>query len=186
MAAHATSRDVLLVSGGDDGAIAILRVSPQLRIGAETLSASTSIEGRDVVDQESHTGVPVLLPRAHASAVTACALFTHGEDIYVLTAGNDEWVRLWRVSINSPSSSSSSPSPSNQGQVQGEDGVEFADADAVSVTRLTRLKTSVADVSSMAILHADEEAARVLVCGVGMEVIRVEYENEENGVVIGA
>jgi hypothetical protein len=49
--------------------------------------------------------------------------------------------------------------------------------DALSIQRLQKVKTNVADVSSMAMLDTDEDAddARLLVCGVGMEVIRIEW-----------
>jgi hypothetical protein len=205
MAVHASSRGVLIVSGGDDGALAFVLVrergSPDEILKRETAEEETEAEteadgeesGVSVERVESVVSPPVLLPRAHGSAVTACAIFTRGfpsarenrgqgEDMFVLTAGNDEWVRLWRVSINAPSVSSSSPSSSNREVVEDEDetedGVEDEGRDdAVSVQRLCRLKTSVADVSSMAVLSSDGEGARVLVCGVGIEVLRVEYQS---------
>lgn len=52
--------------------------------------------------------------------------------------------------------------------------------DPLEVKRIGRIKTSVADVSSMAVLRgegdAEGEASRVLICGVGMEVVRVEWD----------
>lgn len=169
MATHDTSRGVLLVSGGDDGALAFVLVCPDSRPDPDTVSTSAPLptDGKQVA---SRTSPLVLLTRAHASAVTACAIFTRGrgEDIYVLTTGNDEWVRLWRVGINIPFS----PAAASKDEDRVEGDGEY---DAVSVQRLGKCKTSVADVSSMAVLHADGESARVLVCGVGMEVIRVEW-----------
>jgi len=169
MATYSTSRGVLLVSGGDDGGLGFVLVRPDSTSDRKT-ETGTESDDREV----NYARPPVLLPRAHASAVTACAIFTRGspptaqknrvqrdgdqeEEIFVLTAGNDEWVRLWLVTINTPSSPAS------------------ASNDAVSVRRLCRCKTSVADVSSMAVLSSDGGAVRVLVCGVGMEVLRVEW-----------
>jgi hypothetical protein len=47
--------------------------------------------------------------------------------------------------------------------------------DALAIQRLNKIKTNVADVSSMAVLDKSDDAtyARVLICGVGMEVIRI-------------
>jgi hypothetical protein len=50
------------------------------------------------------------------------------------------------------------------------------DADPLEIRRVTKLQTNVADVSSMAVFEtAGEEGdvAKMLVCGVGMEVVRV-------------
>ena len=46
-------------------------------------------------------------------------------------------------------------------------------------TRLSRVKTSVADVSSMAVLGTTSDTARVLLCGVGKEVIRLDLSKTE-------
>jgi hypothetical protein len=187
MATHSTSRGVLLVSGGDDGGLGFVLVRPNASSAPGTAVEQTVSEtditgiGKSVNNASSagYAHPPILLPRAHASAVTACAIFTRSEttrdEIFVLTAGNDEWVRLWLVTMNmntpSPSLSSSSSSSSSS-SLDGDEN------NAVSVQRLCRCKTSVADVSSMAVLSSDDIGARVLVCGVGMEVLRVEYAGE--------
>lgn len=87
------------------------------------------------------------------------------ERIYVLTSGNDEWVRLWEVALNNT--------------VNGEDIEGSASVDRITIKKLSKAKTSVADVSSMAVLDSDSNAARVLLCGVGMEVMRLEMSPEE-------
>jgi hypothetical protein len=87
---------------------------------------------------------------------------THGTLIYVLTSGNDQWVRVWEVVLHL-------------------DGVGN-DGNVLDIRRVGRIKTSVADVSGMAVLSKVEEdgegkgVAKVLICGVGMEVLRVEWE----------
>jgi len=137
----------LIVSGGDDGSIAIMLLS------------TTSLTA-------AYTAAPVLLNRTHASAVTACAITKHKERTFIATSGNDQWVRLWEVSICEVGSDIRTPAGG---------AYEKSISD---VHRLGKIKTNVADVSSIAVLeaHEDAEAARVLVCGVGMEVIRLGWD----------
>jgi hypothetical protein len=62
-----------------------------------------------------------------------------------------------------------------------------SDGDPLEIRRMKKVKTNVADVSSMTLLlsGADEGeekketdgATRVLICGVGMEVIRLEWSD---------
>ncbi|KAF2823405.1 WD40 repeat-like protein [Ophiobolus disseminans] len=151
MASHQLNDSTqLIVSGGDDGSLAILLTD-------STRSTSSS--------EMAYTAPPVLLNRTHASAVTACAIISHKQGIYVLTSGNDQWIRIWEAKIHEQGNGTL-PATSLYG------------ADIVSVSRLGRVKTSVADVSSMAVLDAAEDrpVARVLLCGVGMEVVRVEWD----------
>ncbi len=151
MASHAVSiRTTLVVSGGDDGALAFLL-------------AETSQLGPASSAQTPFASPPVLINRAHGSAVTACTIFNFRSNTYVLTSGNDEWVRLWAVTIKNVEESNP-----NEGS-----------PDRIRVKRLSKVKTSVADVSSMATLDIDDNASRVLVCGVGMEVIRLSLSPTE-------
>ncbi|KAF2625905.1 WD domain-containing protein [Macroventuria anomochaeta] len=136
----------LIVSGGDDGALAFLLACP----AASDLSTAA---------QGAYASPPVLVNRAHGSAITACTVVNLRFHIFVLTSGNDEWVRLWEVVINDTDASDTSKTRS----------------DKLTIKRLSKVKTSVADVSSMAVVDNDGDAiARVLVCGVGMEVIRLD------------
>lgn len=149
MASHANSDGTtLIVSGGDDGALAFLLAYP-------TTTDSSSAA------QESYVSTPVLVNCAHGSAVTACAIVNVRSHIYVLTSGNDEWVRLWEVTINDTNNNKLSK------------GV----TDKLTIKRRSRVKTSVADVSSMAVLDNDDNASRMLLCGVGMEVIRLDLSS---------
>jgi hypothetical protein len=134
----------LIVSGGDDGALAFLLANP-------TVPQVSSSQG-------ANTSPLVLVNRAHGSAVTACTVVAIQSHIYVLTSGNDEWIRLWEVIVDNCRDHDSSQT----------------NIDTLSVKRLSKVKTSVADVSSMAVLNNDEITARVLVCGVGMEVVRLD------------
>lgn len=140
---HAGNDTTLIISGGDDGALAFV-----------SMKSSTTKPPHG-----SYASPPVLVNRAHGSAVTACAMIKIGHDLYVLTSGNDEWVRLWKVVL---------------------DGKEDTGSESMlAITRLLKVKTSVADVSSMAVLGTTSDTARVLLCGVGMEVIRLDLSRTE-------
>jgi len=151
MAAYQVVEDAMLVvSGGDDGSLAFLL-------------ASTETPSLTVQDHMVYTCPPIVVSRAHSSAVTACAVVVHGARSFILTCGNDEWIRLWEVKIL-VLHGKLKPSNASGGKHEME------------ICRLKKVKTSVADVSSMAVLATSEESARVLLCGVGMEVIRLDWE----------
>ncbi|KAI8937805.1 hypothetical protein NX059_005502 [Plenodomus lindquistii] len=139
---------MLIVSGGDDGGLAFMTISYLQESGGAPFASP-----------------PVLVSRAHGSAVTSCAIMTHlvTGRVFVLTSGNDEWVRLWEVKLLA------GDKESNGGKVS--DHMYQLD-----VSRLEKVKTNVADVSSMAVLDTVDESAKVLLCGVGMEVIRLDWE----------
>jgi WD40 repeat protein len=144
MVSYQTGNDsTLIVSGGDDGALAFI----------STKSNTTK------PSHGSYASPPVLVNQAHSSAVTACAVINIGSDLYVLTSGNDEWVRLWKVVLGGKE--------------------EKTSESTLTITRLLKVKTSVADVSSMAVLGTRSDTARVLLCGVGMEVIRLDLSKTE-------
>ena len=125
----------ILVSGGDDGGLSFL------------VASSPASTGRML------SSPPMVVTRAHASAITACAIVCHEARIFILTSGNDEWIRLWEVVINMSENE-----------------------DPLQIKRLKKMKTFVADVSDMAVLDGDDgNHARVLLCGVGMEVIRIDW-----------
>jgi WD40 repeat protein len=135
----------LVASGGDDGSLAILLT------GATT---SSSIAYRTA---------PVLLSHVHASAITACTILAHNGGTFILTSGNDQWIRLWELHIGGV----------------GDEVTPAAlkdDKPEIGVSRLGKIKTNVADVSSMAVLEGKGMHARVLICGVGIEVVRLEWE----------
>ncbi|KAH7406012.1 WD40-repeat-containing domain protein [Phaeosphaeria sp. MPI-PUGE-AT-0046c] len=140
----------LVVSGGDDGSLAIL----------STWSASST--------NSVHAAAPLLLNRTHASAVTTCAISTHKDRILILTSGNDQWVRLWEVHVRLGLGNTAASTVASR---YGEGFIE--------VERLGKIKTNVADVSSMAVLESEKTDghARVLICGVGMEVVRLELDS---------
>jgi WD40 repeat protein len=137
----------LIASGGDDGSLAVLLTRP--------ISSSNT----------RYATATVIVNRIHASAVTACAVLAHNGTSFILTSGNDQWIRLWKVQIG-VAEDETTPT-----------GVKD-EKPTISVHRAGRIKTNVADVSSMAVLEEKGMHARVLICGVGMEVVRLEWEGD--------
>ncbi|PVH92094.1 WD domain-containing protein [Periconia macrospinosa] len=148
---------MLLASGGDDGSITFL-----VTYKSSTADQDTTINMKDLCS----ISPPITVVRAHASAVTACAMFVQQSRIFVVTSGNDQWLRLWEVMIVFADAENHS---NGLGQPK--------EVDSFNVKRICRAKTNVADVSSMAVLEEDipQGVTRLLVCGVGMEVIRIEF-----------
>ena len=93
----------------------------------------------------------------------ACAIYRRGAQLILLTSGNDEWIKLWEITLEN-------------GDKEGGNSNPATVEDALEIRRLDKVKTNVADVSSMAVLDADEGAAgaKILICGVGMEVMRID------------
>ncbi|KAK3719536.1 WD repeat-containing protein 6 [Vermiconidia calcicola] len=134
-AIHATTShtladgSTLFITGGDDNAIGISRIASP--------------------EQETNT---LLIPRAHAAAVTGLATVRVGECTYWLaSAGIDQRVKLWEISIDAACA-----------------GVE-----GIAVRRLQDVFTAVADVSSLDVCRLEGGGLGVVVCGVGMDLWRL-------------
>jgi WD40 repeat protein len=150
MASHCLDENTkLIISGGDDGSLAVLFT----RRG-QAPSSSHSV----------FTTAPVLLSRTHGSAVTACEVLKRQGQIFIVTSGNDQWIRLWEVCIH--------------GDSEDMDPEEARpEVDMVEIKRMAKVKTNVADVSSMAVLENEETGSKMLICGVGMEVVRLQWDS---------
>jgi WD40 repeat protein len=119
----------LLLTAGDDNALGLSRIDDKNEIST------------------------LLIPRAHAAAVTALAVFKYGDDcFYVLSASIDQRIKVWDVRID----------------------VTVPGVESLRVRRVQNVFTSVADVSSMALVQLEDGSTGVLVCGVGMDVWRLE------------
>ena len=80
-------KDYLLITGGDDNALAFTRFS----VSSQSSSPHSTI----------HTSI-LLLPRAHAAAVRAIAIKRHGVinsilELDIVTASNDQRLKTWHV-----------------------------------------------------------------------------------------
>ncbi|GAB7332383.1 hypothetical protein MBLNU13_g04200t1 [Cladosporium sp. NU13] len=108
--------------------------------------------GLSRVDSENEIST-LLVPRAHAAAVTALALYEYGHDcFYVLSAGIDQRIKLWDVRVD----------------------VILPGVESFQVRKVQSVFTAVADVSSMVLLQLEDGSTGVLVCGVGMDVWRLQ------------
>jgi WD40 repeat protein len=124
-----SDESILLLTAGDDNGLALSRIDVENNIST------------------------LLIPRAHAAAVTALAVFEHGDDsFYVLSASIDQRVKLWDVRID----------------------LTVPGVESLQVRKVQNVFTSVADVSSMSLLQLEENGTGVLVCGVGMDVWRMQ------------
>lgn len=127
--------ETLIVTGGDDGAIAFTRVSIAAVLETATL----------------------LIPSAHATAVTGVVLTTgksdpspkdaHGRTFTLATVGNDQRLKIWAVSIDTT-----------------RDGVE-----GIEVRRVANGYTSIADASALACYRDGHHRPWLLIAGIGLE-----------------
>ncbi|KAK5005671.1 WD repeat-containing protein 6, partial [Cryomyces antarcticus] len=127
----------LLVTGGDDNALALTRI--------------------DSIDCEVERAT-LLVPSAHAAAVTALAVLSGPREpvqgrrrLTVVTSSNDQRIKVWAVSVD----------------------LNARGVDGIAVEMVDDIFTPVADVSSMEVMEDDGSGARVLVCGVGMDLWRL-------------
>ncbi len=146
---------VLVVTGGDDNGLSLTMVRAIPSQNDKFLKAPELIMST------------LSVPRAHAAAVSACAILSVtnpleesgkvGDSLVrlrLLTASKDQRVKLWDIKVDS--------------SMPGVEGVD--------VEKVTSTHTQVADISSMAVLERETQDPRhrVLLCGVGMEVLVVE------------
>ncbi|KAI9703404.1 MAG: hypothetical protein M1820_005876 [Bogoriella megaspora] len=175
---HLDDHTTLLLTGGDDNALGI----SLLRLNNEQEAEPP----KDHIAQSSSVSYPIstiLIPRAHAAAITAVALirppthrrpsdyhqdFAQAEEIlWAVTSSNDQRIKLWEIRTDVSKS-----------------GVE-----GIAVKKLANRPTGVADLADIAAMqgfnmgtrHGDADASgrgesdaddhvKVVVCGVGMEV----------------
>lgn len=137
---------VLIVSGGDDNAMSFTHVVPNAE-GEYALSCST-----------------LLVPRAHACAVTAMAQLpptwssSHPESAKgairrygIATSSNDQRLKLWSITIASK---------------EGE-------GDTIDVGRRANMYSAVADISSMDLMGLMPLGPRIVLGGVGLDIWKI-------------
>ncbi|EME48579.1 hypothetical protein DOTSEDRAFT_39901 [Dothistroma septosporum NZE10] len=120
----------LMITGGDDNAIGVTLVA----------------------ERESEAFWTLLMPRAHAAAVTALVVVkTREHRFWFASASIDQRVKLWRVKVDA-----------------GKVGSEMVDVKLVA-----NIFTAVADVSSMGKIQCEGGQVGLLVAGVGLDVWRM-------------
>ncbi|CAK1354461.1 unnamed protein product [Cercospora beticola] len=124
--------NLLLISGGDDNALGLTRITFNSQSSKPTMAT-------------------LLVPRAHAAAITALAVVRNvGDKIWLLSASIDQRIKLWKVVIKDGS---------------GVDGIE--------ITLAKNVHSAVADASSMELVGQN----RVLICGVGMDMWKIDLDS---------
>lgn len=138
----------LIVTGGDDGAIALTRVG--IYSPSEVVFDTTSL----------------LIPRAHASAVTGVAFRGEygrengdGKGFTLASVGNDQRLKIWEVGVG-----------------QEKEGVQN-----IEVSKVANMYTSIADASSIGTYRDTGGQRWVLVAGIGVERWRI---GDEGGPVV--
>lgn len=120
----------LIITGGDDNGLGITRMQ---ETGGETRT--------------------LLVPRAHAAAVTALAIVGREENrLRIVSASIDQRIKLWQIDIDF--------------EKQGVDGID--------IKLLQSRHTAVADVSSIESIRLSTGEGGILVCGVGMDFWKIE------------
>lgn len=95
----------------------------------------------------------LLVTKAHAAAITAITIVdTDSDGLWLVSASIDQRIKLWRININ----------PDKFG-VEG-----------IDIKLIKNVFTAVADVSSVEKYQLSDETTGVLVCGVGMDIWRIE------------
>lgn len=150
--ARLTDSSYLCVTGGDDNGVGFSLIRKN-RLDAKKDQKLLKLFQIDIL----------LIPRAHAAAVTACAISVAGEisdecsnhnyrKLSVVTASNDQRVKLWQLSIDT----------------------EKPAVDGIQVRKGSNCFTPVADAATMDLLKdpTSGQCHAVLVCGVGVEIWR--------------
>ena len=164
------SRDYLLITGGDDNALAFTRFSAR----------SQSSSPRSPV----HTST-LLLPRSHAAAVRAIAVKSHRVvgsllEMEIVTASNDQRLKTWHIRFDRSKNAVEGLSVVKGGNVY----TAVADIAGIDVIDGQRRETGDEEQSGMAGNaeetwdkakgegdgEAEKKRVRVVVCGVGMDV----------------
>lgn len=151
---HSDSSSYLIFTGGDDNGLAVTRVS---------LSDRADDDGPLEHNPPKAGTSTLLMPRAHAAAITAITILppqrpssngipTSQSTHTVVTTGNDQRIKRWSFTIDA--------------QADGVDGVH--------VQRISNDYTPVADAACIDLMvdSLRSSEAKVLVCGVGMDVWR--------------
>ncbi|KIX93781.1 uncharacterized protein Z520_10405 [Fonsecaea multimorphosa CBS 102226] len=167
----------LVATGGDDNALGLTLITSA---AASTMAS----KGETNTERQSfHRFRTIVLPAAHAAALTALKTTKPrrtptGYSVVVVTAGNDQRVNVWNVHIDSERDGGNPVVP----QVE-DDGL----LEAVQVELVGTGWTAVADASDLEVIegvhdtvaNGDEDggkgeyAWRILVVGVGMELLKV-------------
>jgi WD repeat-containing protein 6 len=179
----------LLLTGGDDNAFGITLMYSS--IFEETVSQT--VEKGNSLPTPRIRFQTLLIPRAHAAAITALELLESRKEgcLTILTAAstsNDQRLKVWRITLNEDELSRSSNDPGRNADAFGPEVL-----DTIDVQLVREMWTSVADASGMILIPDTEDpgtdavgdvellevdgarrrSKRVMVAGIGMEMSRI-------------
>lgn len=151
--------EVLLATAGDDGAVAFSRMSLAEITGKEVPSqsaADASVDQQGTLRGSSAVISTLLIPKAHASAVTALEYMgceSEGLDrpkqYRFVTSGNDQRLKTWLHAID----------------------LEQPGVEGFAVSKERNVATAVADVSAIGTVESGGASARgIVLAGIGLEV----------------
>jgi WD repeat-containing protein 6 len=184
----------LMLTGGDDNAFGVTLV---LEIDSNSTLCEDIGRGNSLSPPRFRT---LLIPRAHTAAITALEVLESrnepGLKIFtVISTGNDQRLKVWRIAVNFEELSRADHDPRTSADNSRPEVLH-----AIEVQLVKEMWTSVADVSSMAVIpdppdkegegDADSEKVeakrstvkRLMVAGIGMELIRIDSTGERVGV----
>lgn len=116
------------------------------------LDTTASPESDPHVEGSSNVQVHTIsIPDAHAASVTTVKIVEQsGSQLTVASSGNDYRVKIWSVKVDTTKSGTG----------------------AISVRNVIDYYSPVADISSLDIIHEADSELKLIVCGVGMELVR--------------
>jgi WD repeat-containing protein 6 len=187
---------LLMLTGGDDNAFGITLV---LEIDSNSMLCENT---GGAIRPPTPRFRTLLIPRAHAAAITALEILEsqNEPDLAILTVvstGNDQRLKTWRIAINLEGLPKADHGPRMSADNFGPEVL-----DAIEVQLVKETWTSVADVSSMVVIPdaADEDgegavdseqvdavgstAKRLMVAGIGMELIRIDSAGARDDVCV--
>lgn len=94
----------------------------------------------------------ISIPDAHAASVTTVKILEQSGSLFtVASSGNDYRVKIWSVKVDATK----------------------RETDAICIRNMVDYYSPVADISSLDVIHSAGSELKLIICGVGMELVRV-------------
>lgn len=185
----------LLLTGGDDNALGITLIR-EGALGSVLLTHSNDDNNNNNNTSPLPKFRTLLMPKAHVAAITALEILESRRQagllvLTVISTGNDQRVKIWRITVDVDQLPSGDHSTSMGADLFGPEIL-----DAIDVQLVREVWTDVADVSSVIVIpDADatvdstgsldsveagnnRRSKRLLIAGIGMEMIRIDLADE--------
>ncbi|KAE8378938.1 WD40-repeat-containing domain protein [Aspergillus bertholletiae] len=120
---------------------------------------TVSLLNTNFTSTEAGNAVTITIPDAHAACITTGKILTQRKcqdngtaQVVIATSGNDHRVKIWCAEVD----------------------VTKTGANAIQVQMMADRYSSVADISSLGLVREESGETRLLVCGVGMEIMGIQ------------